>query len=211
MKRIARYRPSGAMIVAIVALVVATAGTATAASLISGSRIRNRSIAGRKLKRGAVTTREVRNHSLLARDFRAGQLPRGPRGFTGATGPRGPAGPAGPAGQNGINGFGRIAYGQDVESLPTGTTPDNPVFADAQCPAGLVATGGDTVITDIDGSVVPDNPVAGLQVTSSFQSGVDLWSGSAFNTSGTDLFVVADVICANANQVGKRSRRSAKR
>jgi hypothetical protein len=54
-----------------------------------------------RLAPNSVTSREVKNHSLLAVDFKAGQLPRGPRGFAGATGPAGPSGPAGPAGAAG--------------------------------------------------------------------------------------------------------------
>ncbi|GIF49541.1 hypothetical protein DFJ67_4818 [Asanoa ferruginea] len=62
------------------------------------------------------------------------QGPRGPQGERGAPGPRGPAGPAGPAGLTGV--------GQSVPnsgSIPANSS-DTPVTAN--CPAGMVATGG---------------------------------------------------------------------
>jgi hypothetical protein len=67
-----------ATVVAAIALFVALGGTAAWASgLISGSRIKNRSIAESKLTKKAVTAL----HGL-----------RGPKGATGAIGPQGPAG-----------------------------------------------------------------------------------------------------------------------
>jgi hypothetical protein len=74
MTRLRRLRPSPAMVVACLALALALGGTGYAAL---------------KLPRNSVTTVQVKDHSLLGRDFKAGQLPAGPQG---------PAGPAGPAG-----------------------------------------------------------------------------------------------------------------
>jgi hypothetical protein len=50
------------------------------------------------LPRNSVTSVQVRDHSLLARDFKAGQIPRGKEGPVGPVGPAGPAGPAGASG-----------------------------------------------------------------------------------------------------------------
>lgn len=50
MSRLTSYRPSGAMIVACVALVMSLGGTAIASGLISGSSIKKHSIAGNQLK-----------------------------------------------------------------------------------------------------------------------------------------------------------------
>jgi hypothetical protein len=74
------------MVIACLALALTLGGTAYAAV---------------KLAPNSVTSREVKNRSLLAVDFKAGQLPRGPRGFAGAAGSAGPAGPAGSAGAAG--------------------------------------------------------------------------------------------------------------
>ena len=59
------------------------------------------------LPRNSVTTIQVKNGSLLAKDFKKGQLKAGKNGAVGPQGPRGLAGPTGltgPAGANGLNG-----------------------------------------------------------------------------------------------------------
>src|SRR5437588_6097568 len=72
MRRIRRLAPSPAIVVACLALAVGLAGTGYAVT---------------RLPRNSVTTVQVKDFSLLARDFKKGQLPAGPQG---------PAGPAGP-------------------------------------------------------------------------------------------------------------------
>jgi hypothetical protein len=68
MRRIRPTRPSPALVVAIVALVVACAGTATAAVVItSSSQIKNRTIAGA----------DVRNSTLSGTQIRRGSIPLG--------------------------------------------------------------------------------------------------------------------------------------
>jgi hypothetical protein len=74
------------MVVACIALLLAMTGTGYAVT---------------RLPRNSVTTVQVKDHSLLARDFKQGQLPRGAIGPAGPAGPTGPAGPAGPAGSAG--------------------------------------------------------------------------------------------------------------
>lgn len=77
------FRPTPAMVVATVALVVALAGTGYAAFTLPA-----RSVGTQQLKNGAVTGPKVRRHTLLAVDFASGQLPHG------TAGPPGPAGTA---------------------------------------------------------------------------------------------------------------------
>src|SRR5881397_2459333 len=79
-----RLKLSPAMVIACVALEIALGGTSYAAV--------------QRLPKNSVTTYQVKDFSLLARDFKRGQLPAGPAGPTGPTGPAGPAGPAGPSG-----------------------------------------------------------------------------------------------------------------
>src|ERR687885_522023 len=90
MSQLLRRRPSPALVIASLALVFALTGTGIAAV----TALPRNSVGTRQLRNNAVVSSKVRNHSLLARDFRAGQLPRGP---IGPAGPAGPAGPPGPA------------------------------------------------------------------------------------------------------------------
>jgi hypothetical protein len=78
------FAPSSTMVVACLALLLVLGGTGYAAS--------------KALPRNSVTSVQVKDHSLLARDFKGGQLRRGPAGPPGPAGPVGPPGPAGPSG-----------------------------------------------------------------------------------------------------------------
>lgn len=76
------------------------------------------SVGTKHLKDGAVTSAKVRDGSLRAADFKAGQLPAGPRGETGAqgeAGPEGEQGPQGPRGDTGARGSAK-AYGTVLTS-----------------------------------------------------------------------------------------------
>ena len=89
--RVPRITPS--FVVSIVALGVALSGTAYAAGVLPGN-----SVGTSQLKKNAVTTAKVRDHSLQAKDFKAGQLPKG------ATGKQGPKGDQGEQGEKGDKG-----------------------------------------------------------------------------------------------------------
>jgi hypothetical protein len=106
MHRFLARRPSPAMVVALIALFVALGGGAYAATrLPNGSvgtpQLKNGAVTGAKLHRGAVTSVQVGDHSLLARDFKPGQLPAGPPGLQG---PKGDTGPQGAQGAQGLQG-----------------------------------------------------------------------------------------------------------
>ena len=73
MRRLRNVRITPATVLAGIALLLALGGTSYAAAT---------------LPRNSVTSIQVKDHSLLAKDFKAGQIPRGPAG---------PAGPAGSA------------------------------------------------------------------------------------------------------------------
>ena len=87
MHRLKRFRPTPALAVAMIALFLALTGTGIAAAV--------------QVARNSITSIHVKDRSLLAKDFRRGQIPRGPAGPQGPAGPAGPQGPAGPAGPAG--------------------------------------------------------------------------------------------------------------
>lgn len=83
-------RPSASMLVAILAVVLACAGTATAAKLLTGADIKNSSLTGA----------DIKNKSLGIGELTAAAV----SGLKGATGPAGPQGAAGAAGAPGAPG-----------------------------------------------------------------------------------------------------------
>jgi Collagen triple helix repeat (20 copies) len=190
MRRITSHRPSPAMVVAFIALLLALGGGAYAQL-----RIPRNSVGTAQLKASSVTSPKVRAGSLLRSDFRAGQLPRGPagpageRGLTGATGERGltgPMGPAGPAGPRGPAGATNVT----VETDPLGPR----INSVATCPAGRVATGGGGAVTDNTWYLYASFPVA-----PAVPGGPPIaWSVEASDTGppGTPQPATAYVVCA---------------
>jgi hypothetical protein len=80
------------------------------------------SYAAVSLPKNSVKSTQVKNGSLLAKDFKAGQLPQGPQGEKGAQGDAGAGGPAGPAGAPATKLFARVnAYSGDL-SYASGAT-----------------------------------------------------------------------------------------
>ena len=179
MKLLRRFRPSPALVVACIALALSLGGASYAAL---------------RLPANSVGTSQVINGSLLKRDFKAGQLPRGargPRGFAGAagaTGAAGPAGPAGTAGAQGPPGPVSIKYvASAITALPNGTQQD--AFAD--CPAGMVVTGGGAFSSSTSTAVSIESSALGTQTGSS----IDEWAVTMNNTSGSDTTFFAEAVC----------------
>jgi hypothetical protein len=95
--------------VAYLALFAALGGSSYAAITVTGKNVKNSSLTGSDVKNSSLTGKDVKNNSLtgtdiknvksgdvsdgslLAKDFKAGQLPAGPRGQQGETGPPGTA------------------------------------------------------------------------------------------------------------------------
>ena len=170
-------------------MVIATAGSATAAGLITGGEIKNNSITGSDIRDDTVGSKDVRDHSLLADDFKPGQLPAGPQGLTGATGP------SGAAGADGRDGFGLLVYPHDAAVLASGSAEDLTV----DCPPGTFVIGGDAGAFDavigsqVGNEVVRNQSIAGPSgYTANFDNEL---------ASGNDAQIFIDAVCANADNV----------
>jgi hypothetical protein len=120
-----RARLTYANVVSTIGLFVALGGGAYAAATLP----RN-SVGTPQLKKNAVISSKVKDRSLLARDFKRGQLPAGPRGLTGPQGLQGIQGIQGPAGATNV-----------VERQGTPVTT-SPWFAYASCAANEQLVGG---------------------------------------------------------------------
>jgi hypothetical protein len=165
------------------------------------------------LPANSVGTKQVINHSLLKKDFKAGQLPRGRRGPAGPAGADGPAGPAGPAGQAGARGApGALgARGpQGIQGIPGPvnvsyvTSDGATVLAGMQatqvavCPAGEAVVGGGMFNTSTDTSVSVSNSDWAFGVSPDTP---DAWLVTANNTGATDATFFVDAICVDATSV----------
>src|SRR5262245_63469125 len=122
-------KPSPAMIVACLALLVALSGTGMAAATQLGRNtvgtfsLNDSAFANAKLRNNAVNSAKVAARSLLRSDFAPGQLPAGPVGPQGPAGPAGAAGATGPAGPAGV--VGPVTVRQGSVSVP-GSASDKP-------------------------------------------------------------------------------------
>lgn len=96
-----------ALVLSIVAVFIALGGTSYAIS-----QLPKNSVGTKQIKKNAVNSAKVKDRSLLVKDFKKGQLPKGATGAAGATGPAGPVGTTGPAGAAGS--ALAFAYVQDI-------------------------------------------------------------------------------------------------
>src|SRR5215475_4483450 len=82
-------------IIATTALVVAVLAATPVGQAAGRFALGKSSVGTAQLKKNAVTGAKVKNHSLLAADFKAGQIPAGPQGPQGPKGDKGAAGAPG--------------------------------------------------------------------------------------------------------------------
>jgi len=153
-----RFKLSPATVIACIALPVALGGTSYAAVTV--------------LPPNSVTTVQVKDYSLLRRDFKRGQIPVGPRG---PTGPQGTSGPTGPAGLPG-------PIGPAGPAGPAGTT--NAKWALVKGDATIVAqSGGITITSHSAGTYILDFNSGAINtkliVASAAQAGGDTGSRGA--------------------------------
>ncbi|MFL5844912.1 MAG: hypothetical protein ACJ762_09490 [Solirubrobacteraceae bacterium] len=190
-------RPRYADVTATLALVAALGGTAWAAV---------------SLPADSVTSKQVKNRSLLAKDFKKGVIRRGAPGSTGPagpTGPIGPVGPAGPAGEstpqtiaNGSIGYAKLAasavglakMGVQAVSTTSAFNTTSPKVLSASCPAGTSFIAGGGGVTDQSG--VPLGGVAALSYNGPIPF-LDGWRVEAFEPTavGTSWQISAYALC----------------
>jgi len=170
--------------IGLLALFFALSGTAYAATLPRNS------VGTSQLKRNAVTSAKVRNGSLLSRDFRAGQLPRGPagaRGLTGATGPAGPTGPTGPAGRNTVT---SVAV-RDSAGVAIAAGPGTTATATVSCDPGEVAVSGGGFTANLNAELTDS-----FSIQATPTAPPTAWEVDYRNDQAAADTVAAEVICA---------------
>jgi hypothetical protein len=167
-----------ANVTATLALFVALSGSAYAAIKLPAN-----SVGTAQLRDNAVTSPKVQNGSLLAADFKAGQLPAGPAGAAGPAGPAGPTGPAGAAG--GVSGL-QVIYAASSGGAFTVKS------SEAHCPAGKKVTGGGSLIAgDTNATVTTSAPGAVPNPTSWYVQAIEP------TATGISWTLYAYAVCAN--------------
>lgn len=189
-----RSRLTYANVMATVAVFVALGGTSYAVTTgaIDSRAIKNNTIRSEDIRNNAVRSIDVLNGTLLARDFKAGQLPAGPKGATGAVGSQGP-----PRGLNGL----------EIQQSSSGAGSDSAKTAIATCPAGkrVIGTGYDVVGGKTAGTLFPNEEIDVIvdQVVPVFNGLFNLWQVhvQAFEDQPTSASwsVIAYAFCANAS------------
>jgi collagen triple helix repeat protein len=139
-------------VVALAALFFALGG----GSAYAATHLAANSVGSAQLKKNAVVSSKVKDHSLEANDFAAGQLPAGPQGATGGTGAAGPQGPKGNTGATGAAGpQGAIgATGAVGSQGPRGNTG----ATGAAGPQGATGAAGPQGPQGVKGATGPQGP-----------------------------------------------------
>lgn len=192
-------RPSPALIVSVVALIVALGGTSYAAI-----KLPKNSVGTAQIKPGAVRSPDVKNGSLLAADFKAGQLPAGPAGAPGEKGPQGEKGEKGEKGETGATGsIGQITIQRTDVPLPAGpdaTTPGPVTSAFASCPGGYRLIGGSVNVSSSTGAEVlisrPATDNVGSGGVPDDNEQFSYWKGTARAAKDTAHTMRVFAICA---------------
>jgi hypothetical protein len=177
-------RPSPALVVAVVALVVALGGTATAAGVLitSGSQIKDGSITGADLKDRSIGPKDLA--AATTRTLGGSAASAGGRGADGARGEQGPAGPGGPAGPAGAAAAAgaKGEKGEKGDPGQAGAKGDRgPSFGDAVAsrnakPAGQCPTDPGTILS---------RTVTVAERSRIFVSAQGSWSNTGSHDTGT--------------------------
>jgi hypothetical protein len=101
------HAPKLPTILAATAIAVSVFGATPLGQAASSVILPKNSVGAKQLQRNAVTGFNVKNHSLMAADFKAGQLPAGPQGLQGEKGDNGAQGAKGDKGDKGDAGRAR--------------------------------------------------------------------------------------------------------
>jgi hypothetical protein len=201
MSSLFRRRPSPAMVVASLGLLVALGGTSFAAVTLPRNSVGNA-----QLRDSSVTSTKVKNFSLRRVDFASGQLPAGPRGGVGpagpagspgaqgATGPSGPSGPSGASGSSGPAGAANAKVSGAVLAVGAGGSAGTFV----NCPAGQRAVGGGAAL---DGSAASGDAVTYSYPAASGGAKVSTgatpaaWAAAMHNGGGSTRNLTVYAVC----------------
>jgi len=181
-------RPSPALVVACVALIVALTGTSYATVLnvprnsVGTLALKRNAVTPAKIAPNAVRAAHVLNGTLLVEDFKTGQLPSGPKGDKGDKGSKGDKGDKGDEGDVGVAGH------QFLQGPLVSVAANQIGFATVTCPTGKRVLGG-------GGHVAGATAGAGF-LWQSIPTSATAWRVAYKNTSGSGVSIWAYAVCA---------------
>lgn len=206
------------MVVSCIALSVALGGTSYAAvtlpkNSVGSKQLRTAAVATSDLRPNAVTTGKVRNGTLLAQDFKAGQLPAGAKGDKGEKGDKGDPGTPGTpgtAGTPGTPGAPGVVGATVIRRIDHVLTDGQSTAAgqgNIECAPGEKPISGGanyTPITHGDARFSGSGPRTGTLAAPTVPTDGEawtIWRGTAINPAGGDATAVTVrvyVICATS-------------
>jgi hypothetical protein len=159
LSRLRTHRPSHATVVAYLAVFLALGTSSIAAPVRDAAR---NLVTGQGIMDGTVTTRDVKNGSLLRADFKPGLLtnpvgPMGPAGPPGVPGPRGEQGIQGPTGEQGEHGIQGPTGDQGIQG-PTGEQGEQGI----QGPTGEQGPPGSSTFTKVTTTLTLGAPAGSI-------------------------------------------------
>jgi hypothetical protein len=200
-------------IIAVTALVVAVLGTTPLGHAAGGLILPKNSVGATQLKKSAVTGLKVKNGTLMAADFKAGQIPggpQGPKGEPGVQGPKGDPGAQGPKGDPGIQGAQGEQGIQGIQGQPGAAAGANAVMRRsshlisagsdgwwrAYCNPGERATGGGGRFADVvSGDAILNESPTNASLNSIDGEAPVGWIVYAHNASASDRVLYVTAVC----------------
>ena len=171
--------------IATTALVVAVLGATPVGNAAGKLFLPSKSVGTAQLQNNAVNSAKVKNRSLLAIDFKKGQLPAGPQGAQGLQGPAGLKGDKGDKGDTGAPGIGGRDY---VFGAPVSVNPGKVGSAQVTCPTGKKVMGGG------GGSEGANMPIIAMG-----QINDETWALTARNNEASPIDLLAVAVCAKVS------------
>jgi hypothetical protein len=183
MTKLFRRKPSPALVISIIALVLAASGSAMAASkMVSGDSL---------IKKNSLSGNRIKNHSLTATQINLSKLGKVPHAATADTATNATTAVTATNATNATNAV--TATSAAISKVTYVTVPgtavgSNPVLVTATCPAGTtVMSGGGAVTNEYDAFVIDTYP-----------TGKTGWAVDFASDDGNAVAVTVTAICAPA-------------
>jgi hypothetical protein len=176
-------RPSPALVISMLALVLAASGSAVAASrLVSGnSLIKVNSLSGNRLKSGSVTGKQIKASTL-------GTVPSAVTAQTATTAVTATtANTATTATTAGSAPIAKVTYATASQNI---SSANSPLAVTATCPSGTTAIGGGGQVADESGSAFLDDSYP--------TSGKNGWTADFVEVNASPTAATVTAICAPA-------------